>query len=83
MLRSWVLLACSPILAAAHPLCYVDDRPTDYDQVLTFCPEAQNGACCTDLEEAEVATLYDDAGLLTGDCADLYKQVRVEFLIKG
>lgn len=34
-------------LCASHPLCYVDDRPTDPDEILTFCPEAQAGACCT------------------------------------
>ncbi|CAM9165509.1 unnamed protein product [Scytosiphon promiscuus] len=63
--------------AAAHPLCYVDAKPTDYDEVLTFCPEAQAGACCTDLEEAEVEARYDAVSTvpLTGDCADLYKEV--------
>lgn len=60
----------------AHPLCYVGNRPTDYDEVLTFCPEAQQGACCTDAEEAEVQARFEAAGTLTDDCADLYKQVR-------
>lgn len=60
----------------AHPLCYVDSKPTDFDEVLTFCPEAQSGACCTDLEEAAVEARFDAAGPLTGDCEDLYKQVR-------
>ena len=59
-----------------HPLCYIDSRPTDYDQVLTFCPEAQHGACCTDAEEAEVQARVEAAGTLTDDCADLYTQVR-------
>lgn len=61
----------------AHPLCYVDSKPTDVDEVMTFCPEAQAGACCTDLEEAEVEARFDAAGPLTGDCADLHKQVGV------
>ncbi|CAM9759383.1 unnamed protein product [Scytosiphon promiscuus] len=73
-MRAYVLLA---LLGAAcsHPLCYVDDRPTDYDEVLTFCPEPQAGACCTDIEEAAVEALFNDAGPLTGDCVDLYTQV--------
>ena len=61
---------------AAHPLCYVDSRPTDLDEVLTFCPAPQAGACCTDVEEAAVEARFDAAGPLTGDCEDLYKQVR-------
>ncbi len=63
----------------AHPLCYVDNRPTDYDEVLTFCPaedQAQQGACCTDAEEAVVQARFEAAGTLTDDCAALYKQVR-------
>lgn len=61
---------------AGHPLCFVDDRSTDYDQVLTFCPAAQDGACCTDAEELAVKALFEDAGTLSDFCADLYKQVR-------
>lgn len=66
--------------AAAHPLCYVNDKPTNPDQVLTFCPAAQDGACCTDLEEAEIKASFD-AFNLSGDCADIFKQVkRIEVL---
>lgn len=72
-----VFLATAVRVADGHPLCYVDERPTDYNQVLNFCPEAQAGACCTDLEEAEVEARFDAAGPLTGDCEDLYKQVCV------
>lgn len=78
-MRAYALLAA--LLAgkiAAHPLCYIDDKPTDYDQVLTFCPEPQAGACCTDLEEAEVVARYNAVSSvpLTGNCADLYKEVK-------
>lgn len=81
--RSWhlgLILGCGAGWAAAHPLCYVNDKPTDLNQVLTFCPAAQDGACCTDLEEAEIKTAFDALNL-TGDCADIYKQVlRIEVL---
>ncbi|CAM9889122.1 unnamed protein product, partial [Ectocarpus sp. 4 AP-2014] len=62
-------------LCTSHPLCYVDDRPTDPDEILEFCPEAQSGACCTDAEEALVQLRHEAVGNLTGDCDDLYKQV--------
>lgn len=68
-------LAAASRRAAAHPLCYVGAKPTDADQVLTFCPEPQAGACCTEFEEAVVEARFDAAGPLTDDCADLYKQV--------
>lgn len=61
-------------VSSSHPLCYIDDRPTDYDEVLTFCPAAQAGACCTDAEEAAVATRFEAVGALTADCGDLYLQ---------
>lgn len=85
-MRAYVLLAA--LLAAkiaAHPLCFIDDKPTDYEEVLTFCPEAQAGACCTDLEEAEVEARYDAVSTvpLTGECADLYKQVRTRRVWSG
>eukprot|EP00903_Cladosiphon_okamuranus_P010393 g9831.t1 len=69
------VLNATAAVTYAHPLCYVDEKPTDYDEVLTFCPEPQAGACCTDLEEAAVEARFDAAGPLTGDCEDLYKQV--------
>lgn len=66
--------------AVAHPLCFYNDRPTDYEEELTFCPKSfqDDGACCTDAEEAKIEALYNAAAPkpLTGDCADLYKQVR-------
>lgn len=69
---SWSL---SWYVADAHPLCWYDSRPTDYDEVLTFCPESQAGACCNDLEEAEILALFDSAGTLTAECQAYYKQV--------
>lgn len=62
--------------SAAHPLCYIDDRATDYSEVLDFCPAAIAGACCTDEEEAAVVTRFEAVGPLTGDCEDLYRQAR-------
>lgn len=67
LLATWV---------SGHPLCFFDERPTDYDEVLTFCPAAQAGACCNDLEEAAVVARFDAVGALTGDCIDLYTQVK-------
>lgn len=59
----------------SHPLCFVDDRPTDTGRQHTFCPAAQDGACCTAAEEAEIQLRFEGAGALSDDCADLYKQV--------
>ncbi|CAM9894089.1 unnamed protein product [Pylaiella littoralis] len=62
---------------AAHPICFIDDRPPDVERQLTFCPAAQDGACCTELEEAEVEARYNIIGVtLSGDCAGLYKEVQ-------
>lgn len=62
---------------SGHPLCFFDDRPTDSDQVLRFCPEAQDGACCNDLEEDMVEAWFDNVGpFITGDCKELYTEVR-------
>lgn len=76
MMRSWSLIAC---LAAGrvsgHPLCFINDKPTDVDQVLTFCPPAQDGACCNAAEELDVQERLEKLNL-TGHCYDMYKQVR-------
>lgn len=72
-MRAYGLLALLGVVRA-HPLCY-DDSPTDYSEVMEFCPEPQAGACCNDVEEAEVEALFNEAGTLTGDCVDLYTQV--------
>lgn len=61
---------------AAHPLCYFDNRPTDPDMTLTFCPAQKDGACCNDVEEAAIRKIFDAEGSLTGSCADYYKEVR-------
>lgn len=63
--------------AAGHPICFVDTRPPDLEQKLNFCPPPQDGACCTDIEEAAVEARFDAVGPLTGECEDLYKQVCV------
>ncbi|CAN0296313.1 unnamed protein product [Ectocarpus sp. 4 AP-2014] len=84
MMRAFACLAAlvSTKVVSSHPLCFFDDRPTDYDEVLTFCNNsiATYGACCTDDEEAQVAADFSAvtpaAEELTGDCSDLYKQVR-------
>lgn len=68
---------------ASHPLCFIDDRPTDYDQTLTYCGDITDidvsGACCTDLEEAQVEANFN-AAFAEGvepsvECAALYKEV--------
>lgn len=68
------------MLVEGHPICYYDSRPNDEDQVLTFCPEPQFGACCNDLEEAAIKGLYESAGTLNGTCAYLYKEVSSSLL---
>ncbi|CAN0493480.1 unnamed protein product, partial [Ectocarpus sp. 12 AP-2014] len=53
MMRAFAYLAALVATrVASHPRCFFDDRPTDYDQVLTFCDNsiAAHGACCTDDE---------------------------------
>ena len=76
MRSSFSFLACLVVgRVASHPLCYVDDKPTDLEGVLLFCPQAQDGACCTDIEEESVELIVEAAGPLTPDCYDLYKQV--------
>lgn len=70
-----LLLAYGLGWAAAHPLCFFNDRPTDFHHKLSFCPPAQDGACCTDAEEAKVRDLYDDAGTLSPECGEMYMQV--------
>lgn len=75
-MRTLSLLLCIFIgRTTGHPLCYVGDRPTDPGLVLEFCPQPQQGACCTDLEEAEVETIFNAAGYITEGCAEFYKQV--------
>lgn len=77
-MRSHAVLAA--FLAAAssvagHPLCY-DDTPTDLEQELNFCPAQQDGACCTDLDEAELETRLLEAGDLGDECTAFYTEVR-------
>lgn len=78
---SLLLLAASALQIAVnvdgHPLCWIGDRPTDYEEVLEFCPEQPEGACCTDDEELGVQALFEAAGAITGECADLYKEVQL------
>lgn len=67
---------------AAHPLCYYDDRPTDPDMVMIFCPPQEEGACCNEAEEMAAITLYNEASAttLTDECAELYRQVSMEIM---
>lgn len=60
---------------SGHPLCFINDKPTDVDQELTFCPAAQDGACCNTEEEVDVKRRLDELNL-TDKCYDMYKQVR-------
>lgn len=65
--------------AVAHPLCYYEDRPTDPTQVMVFCPEQEEGACCTDLEEMAAINVYKvpfpEGTVPTDECAEYYRQV--------
>lgn len=81
-MRGYALLVAALAAAASkvtgHPICFIDSRAPDLglNSSLVFCPAAQDGACCTDVEEAEVQARFEAAGPLSEDCADLYKQVR-------
>ena len=79
---SFSFLAC--LIAgrvASHPLCFIDDRPTDLERELTFCPEAQDGACCTELEEANVQANVAAAGNLSPECLPLYTEVSLSCFV--
>lgn len=79
-MRCGALLAA--FLAAAsrvvgHPLCW-DDTPTDLNQVLTFCPAQQSGACCSDQDELELQAVFAEAGAINDEtCEGLYKEVSI------
>lgn len=76
MLRSWSLFACLVAgRVSGHPLCFIDDKPTDVEQELTFCPAAQDGACCNSEEELHVQERLEQLNL-TGKCKEMYKEVR-------
>lgn len=80
-MRVALLLAVLSAYAAAHPLCFFDERPTDPDEVLTFCPaQPQYGACCNDAEEAGVVSRYNDFvqknGPFSSTCKQYIKEVR-------
>lgn len=75
------LVAASTV--AGHPICFIGDRAPDLARTLTYCPAARDGACCTDVEEAEVQARVAAAGPLSGDCADLYKEVRFFYVWQG
>ena len=82
MRSSFSSLAC--LIAgrvASHPLCFIDDRPTDLERQLTFCPAAQHGACCTELEEANVQASVVAAGVLTPECDALYTEVSLPYFV--
>lgn len=68
----------------AHPLCYHEDRPTDPDAELVFCPDQPAyGACCTESEETAAITVYQAAigngTQVSSDCAAYYRQVSFPF----
>lgn len=70
---SFVCLLGRQVLA--HPTCFYDSRPPDPDEILEFCPESEDGACCNDAEEAAAIAVFQEAGELSDDCAVYYRQV--------
>ena len=65
------------VLVDGHPICFVGDRPTDAEQVLTFCPAQSDGACCNDIEELAVKARFEEAEAMAGElgtCGQLYKE---------
>ncbi|CAM9453682.1 unnamed protein product [Scytosiphon promiscuus] len=85
MIRSFVSLAFLAGCVTAHPQCFINDRPPDTDKTSNiWCPNEQYngdafiqaGACCTDVEEETIESLYSTVSAgLTSTCADLYVQV--------
>lgn len=59
----------------AHPLCHYDARPPDPDMFLLFCPEQEDGACCNEIEEAEVITWYNEEVITTDACGEYFREV--------
>lgn len=60
---------------AAHPLCYDDTSPNP-DKVMDFCPEQQDGACCSDLDEAIFeAKFQQEAANITEACGFYLREV--------
>eukprot|EP00903_Cladosiphon_okamuranus_P006181 g6078.t1 len=77
-MQAYIFLAA--FLAAAsrvagHPICWVGTRSPDLEKTYDFCPAPQDGACCTDAEEAQVQARFEAVGPLSDDCAEYYKQV--------
>lgn len=79
IMRNFGFLACLVMgRVCAHPLCFFNDRPTDVDRQLEFCPPAQDGACCTEAEESAIQEKWNDIDFGENDeCAELYKEVGV------
>lgn len=74
-----VAIAAGPLLVSAHDHCYFGGRnPTTNpdDSTVGFCPnEDELGFCCNAEEELDVQMRYDVSDV-SGDCADLHKEVR-------
>ncbi|CAM9654267.1 unnamed protein product, partial [Choristocarpus tenellus] len=59
----------------AHPLCwYGPDGAPSHTYEPFFCADDPNGNCCSAAEELEVQERYNAVDL-TGECADLHKEV--------
>lgn len=62
----------------AHPGCFTSNETPTLGVTLDFCEIESDGACCTPTQEGDALGVYQQYGDLTGDCADMYKQVRWE-----
>lgn len=75
-----VAATAAPYLVAAHQHCHFGARNpiVGFESEVGFCStDDPDGFCCDTVEETEVQTRYNAAGSLTGDCADLHKEVRL------
>lgn len=62
---------------AAHPACLYASRAPNTDTILQFCPQPADGACCNEFEEATAIATFVEAGDLSDECSEYYKQVRL------
>lgn len=64
-----------PTSVEAHPLCWNELRPPDFETTNPFCGPQADGVCCNTVEEAAIEAQYNLLSLSPA-CAPLWKEVR-------
>ena len=76
----------APFLVSAHQHCHFGARNpiVGFESEVAFCSnDDPDGFCCDTIEETEVQSRYNMAGSLSGECADLHKEVRHTYHTTG